>query len=383
MDSKLTLLGLATRLAKESGQSKGFCENFLREFCNTLSLKIMEGEAVRVKHLGTFRAVPVQPRRSVDVSSGDNIEIAAHYKVSFTPAKDLARALNAPFSSFQTMPLPDDVPAESLGEAEPKGEPDAGQEADTDSHPDKTAVINTATPSDKPESSEAQSSKPKTKHRPACAPTTTVSGILDADPAPRATDTLHTDPGPKASGRGDFITGVIVGILACILTASIILLIECFFLIPPVQEHRHRIDLDKIDPSEHWDDLPAWRYPDRTYPDDPPSNKSNEEGDLPKTPSDTVAAAQDGAKDKEKVIMDTITLSRFLTTMAKDHYGNFNLWPYIYEENSAKLGHPDRIRPGTPVVIPPLSKYGVSADNPEDIKKAKTKGAAIYARYRR
>ena len=68
--------------------------------------------------------------------------------------------------------------------------------------------------------------------------------------------------------------------------------------------------------------------------------------------------------------------------MAKDHYGNYNLWPIIYEENKAFLGHPDRIRPGTRVVVPPLSKYGVDPDNPEDIARAKKKGVEIYARYK-
>ena len=83
----------------------------------------------------------------------------------------------------------------------------------------------------------------------------------------------------------------------------------------------------------------------------------------------------------DKKVYDTISTTRYLTTMAKDHYGNYNLWPYIYKENSKILGHPDRIRPGTKVVIPPLSKYGVDPKNPEDIKKAKKLGVEIYSRY--
>ncbi len=79
---------------------------------------------------------------------------------------------------------------------------------------------------------------------------------------------------------------------------------------------------------------------------------------------------------------DTITRTRYLTTMAKEHYGNYNLWPYIYEENKSFLGHPDRIRPGTQVVIPDLAKYGVDPKNPADIDRAKRKGVAIYARYK-
>lgn len=84
----------------------------------------------------------------------------------------------------------------------------------------------------------------------------------------------------------------------------------------------------------------------------------------------------------DKKVYDTISKTRYLTTMAKDHYGNYNLWPIIYEENKAFLGHPDRIRPGTRVVVPPLSKYGVDPDNPEDIARAKKKGVEIYARYK-
>ena len=84
----------------------------------------------------------------------------------------------------------------------------------------------------------------------------------------------------------------------------------------------------------------------------------------------------------DRKVYDTISKTRYLTTMAKDHYGNYNLWPIIYEENKSFLGHPDRIRPGTQVVIPPLSKYGVDPSNPADVAKAKKKGVEIYSRYK-
>lgn len=81
-------------------------------------------------------------------------------------------------------------------------------------------------------------------------------------------------------------------------------------------------------------------------------------------------------------VYDTITTKRFLTTMAKEHYGDYNLWPYIYDENRSILGHPDRIKPGTRVVIPPADKYGIDANNPECVKQAKRRGVEIYAKYR-
>ncbi len=82
-------------------------------------------------------------------------------------------------------------------------------------------------------------------------------------------------------------------------------------------------------------------------------------------------------------VYDVVTTTRYLTTIASEHYGNFNLWPYIYEENKAILGHPDRIKPGTRIVVPPLSKYGVNPKNKSDIDKAKKMGKEIYSRYRK
>lgn len=103
----------------------------------------------------------------------------------------------------------------------------------------------------------------------------------------------------------------------------------------------------------------------------------DEETKTSKAMSDAVAT-----QPSDKKVYDTISTTRYLTTMAKDHYGNYHLWPYIYMENQKFLGHPDRIRPGTKVVIPSLSKYNVDPKNPNDIAKAKKLGTEIYSRYK-
>lgn len=81
------------------------------------------------------------------------------------------------------------------------------------------------------------------------------------------------------------------------------------------------------------------------------------------------------------IAYDRIGTARFLITMSREYYGNPNFWPYIYEENRAKFGHPDKIAPGTTVLVPSLKKYGVNPNNPSDVEKAKRKGKEIYARY--
>ena len=88
-------------------------------------------------------------------------------------------------------------------------------------------------------------------------------------------------------------------------------------------------------------------------------------------------------KPSDQVIYDTVTPTAGLGSMARKHYGNYHFWPYIYKENEKILGHPDRIKAGTRVVVPMLSKYGVDKNNKKDIEKAKNMGAEIYSRYKK
>lgn len=86
--------------------------------------------------------------------------------------------------------------------------------------------------------------------------------------------------------------------------------------------------------------------------------------------------------DTVAVVVDKITSTRYLTTMARHHYGDMNFWVYIYEENSDKLDHPNKIKPGTEVVIPPKEKYNINVFDTLSIEIAKEKAKEIYAKYR-
>ena len=123
--------------------------------------------------------------------------------------------------------------------------------------------------------------------------------------------------------------------------------------------------------------------PDKSKSEPEPAAKEPEvqQPEVQKSAPETETEPPVPTQPSDKKVYDTITKTRYLTTMAKDHYGNYHLWPYIYQENEKILGHPDRIRPGTKVVVPPLSKYGVNPDNKADIDKAKKLGNEIYARY--
>ena len=80
---------------------------------------------------------------------------------------------------------------------------------------------------------------------------------------------------------------------------------------------------------------------------------------------------------------DTISRSRFLTSMSRTYYGDYHFWVYIYEENKDFLENPNAIPPGTVVVIPPAEKYGINKNDPESLKAAIDKAAEIMKPYER
>ena len=72
----------------------------------------------------------------------------------------------------------------------------------------------------------------------------------------------------------------------------------------------------------------------------------------PVEPSTTAPAP----KAKAEPVYDTVTKSRYLSILAKEHYGVKNYWIFIYEANP-ELGNPNKIAPGTRVLIPDRSTF--------------------------
>ena len=88
-------------------------------------------------------------------------------------------------------------------------------------------------------------------------------------------------------------------------------------------------------------------------------------------PEDTVPVSAIETKQEVPVVYDTVTPHRFLATMAREHYGVMEYWIFIYEENKSSLpSNPNRITPGTRVIIPPVDKYVPSGNRAEGRAKA-------------
>lgn len=410
MNEKITLPSLVQQLALKTGDTRKQSEDFIKEFFNLVSASLQEGEQVKVKSLGVFKTVTVGARKSVNVSTGEETLIPIHRKVVFVPSKDIAERVNDPFEMFDTVEVNDDVFDENHKD---EGEQVVEEEKnDNNATSPQINISNQTLPADQIELKFEKESSNHDKND-------NVSVVKDNDVSTKeyASDSREdesTEFPIQKSGREEindsrdenqilnthlshyeeykdeqnhyssesrsrfgigYLSGFISAIVICGLVFS-----GWYFIDWNSFKFKNDIESKQNSQTPVFDDPLIITEPD---------SKQIANNDANKTVDNSVVNEETNPDDKDvptspsdRKVYDTISETRYLSTMAKDHYGNFNLWPYIYMENQAFLGHPDRIKPGTKVVIPPLSKYNVKADSPEDVAKAKKLGVQIYSKFK-
>lgn len=425
----------------------------MREFFTLISEQLESGDSVKIKGFGTFRLSRVEPRKSVDVTTGQPMEISGHSKVVFIPAKELADAVNTPFEAFTVVEIDDNIDLQSI-ELDEIPQPREDVESDVEetimeditdyTHDNDGMTEDESSPKEEvseeglsekvltveytdeiAESSEDESSEEEDNtveddsqvedNSPAEEENTvedesTVDDECQVEEEVSVEDDSHADDeesaedshstcfigGPvsynrqqKSNIRNNWTKGFLMGMLACLVLIIAGVGITAFLIWPDQLKTEWHNIFSSNDNVEKTDIKLAEATQPETQ-DLKRDEKLSEGTDNTKSiESETAEVGNIAIATEEKVptppsdavVYDTISKTRYLTTMAKAHYGNYHLWPIIYEENKAKLGHPDRIRPGTPVVIPTLNKYGIDPFNKKDIEKIKKMGIEIYARY--
>lgn len=411
MSEKITLPGLVARLSERTGDTRRESEDFIKQLFAVIAAKLEEGESVRVRGLGVFKTIEVEQRKSVNVNTGQENLIAAHRKVVFVPSKEMAALVNEPFSMFRTIELEDDeIDDIDEGVTEPDVSVTATERVPETIEEDSPEAIT----EDAPEAIVEDSSDAfgtlyqinEEEERSLTSETVDNDAEKDADDdADSAQQEPETPAGNESHNSDDekvesvceedaenievnapvkkrakrywrgFVAGFVTAFLLAAVTVAII------FMVKPASGNA---DADKQIAEVAALPEPATQ-PDSVINDSKivaqPSQSEESAGQ-----KETVEQTADDAvptQPSDKKTYDVISKTRYLTTMAKDHYGNYHLWPYIYKENEKILGHPDHIRPGTKVVVPPLSKYGVNPNDAGDIAKAKKMGVEIYARYKK
>ena len=101
MDAKLNQSDLIALLAKGSNISMAKAELFTKNFFELIIEGLEQDGIVKINGLGTFKVTEVASRGSVNVNTGEKIEIKGHKKLVFIPADALKDSVNQPFAMFE------------------------------------------------------------------------------------------------------------------------------------------------------------------------------------------------------------------------------------------------------------------------------------------
>ena len=411
MNSKVTFPELVDAVAAANDCPKRVSEMFLKELFTVISDALRNGESVRVRGLGLFKLTNVEARKSVNVNTGEEMEIPSHRKVTFVPEKGLADAINAPFAGFETVVLDDSLTEEELQRLVAEDEPQVPEAASAELW---LAQDEATEPEPAEEAGKLQAETPKPpmiEIKPEDTPELADEKVEDTKPSDdceedmndnryiekNATDEMRPPvpntpeviqpaysgdynipedddeeeyvPERAHSSRNDgFVRGFIWGALTMF---ALYLVVGGSYYMWQHMETQKIIDTargtDSIAGEEAIDELIEATAPSESPQPEPQAAPS--EGEAATAAPEAAKPAPESPKAKEPVY-DEVTERQFLSKIATKHYGHPDFWVYIYEENRDIIKNPNTIAPGTRVVVPPAEKYGIDKKNKGSLRAA-------------
>lgn len=102
---KISVSEIVDMMIQNKNLTRKSTEDFVKVLLSIIEDALIEGEVVKVKGLGTFKPQWNEPRKSVDVNTGNEILIGGYNKVVFVPENDLRDLINQPFAHLESVEL--------------------------------------------------------------------------------------------------------------------------------------------------------------------------------------------------------------------------------------------------------------------------------------
>ena len=387
MNEKISFPDLVGLLSSKMNITKKEAETFLKEFFTVSTEVITSGEELRINGLGLFKPIWVEARGSINVQTGEPVEIPGHYKLSFIPDKVLREAVNAPFSSFSVEVLNDHVPIEDMT-AVPSQDIDENndicntenvelqdskeiREKEEEDEPIEPAheYIQEDKSADEESSESTVSSQEIEKFQEEI-----IQPELETKVEEKEED-CYEDYLRKSASRKSFWWGVLsaFGIIIICLAGGIFFMGNDSPYVVKIGEYTLSLGKQSIDSR------PMNNNPESVVL---PENKDTlSEMEKDSVLKDSVISASPLAAPEVKPVIETIRSGVFLTTLARKYFGHKAFWVYIYEENKDVIKNPNQVPIGTRLTIPSASKYDIDANNRTSVENAKALAAKIQSRY--
>ena len=387
MDAKLNHSDLSALLAKQAEISGAKAEVFTKAFFDIVLEGLEQDGMVKINGLGTFKVTDVASRSSVDVNTGEKIEIKGHKKLTFLPADSLKEKVNQPFAMFEPVEIDesyvDDSEEPAMNETEAQEEATAMEDtpvttpceepvtveepaAAEEAKPAEDAEIpaikeervtkEEETPADEPVSEEVPAVEEAKEEAKETAAEPVSENAASEQPAPKEVKNSYpiTEPAPAAAKpttnrkRGVIYT---LFIIAAILVAVIIYLRPQLFGI--VATGKETVATVETTPTKVVEEV----KPDSVevaaeQPIEEPYTFAMVDELAVKsvgsiTRGDTLLYVAN-----DTIATHTVAADETLVRISLKYYGDKRLWPYIVQYN--KLDNPNGLSKGMELLIPRL-----------------------------
>lgn len=371
MKQTIAISAFAGMLARQSGYTSDFCEHFVLEMFKTVADALKESNEVTIKGLGQF---------SVDESGN----------VEFSPDPVFAADVNAPFDCFEPEPLDEDVTDEILSADEENISDDSSAKAVENemevAAPENPTDIQSVNQTDL--TSEDMTEDMSNNIRPEVVEDEIVTdeNHNEGKKSEQKTDVGTSEPVYESELSsadteiteevGDFNVHIcstrprkfpIWGFVCGMAVGAIVGAAATYFILVPRGQAESSEEIKKDE--QHVAELLGEKITAASA--DTMSEVCPDTITTPTVLTETTVPVA----EKDTVIYDTVTST--LAQLSRKHFGSYEFWVYIYEENRDVISDPDRVEPNTRVRIPDAKKYGIDANDKSSIKKALAKSSEI------
>lgn len=345
MADKLSWTELRRLLANRAGVSEKEANLFLNAFNTQIIEALKQDKQVKINGLGTFKLQSVAPRKSVNVTTGEEIIIEGYNKIAFAPevgVKELVEktSLVAEQSSAASLATENIDPLQKLGE----------QAAEiVDLLADLGQAVKTEEPIVEP--------KPIVEPEPIIEPTPIIEPEPIIEPTPIVEPKPIIEPKPivpptpapvstssKKEKKSHTGWKICIAILLCLLIAGGV----GYYFFPQYIE-------------KYIECAKAYIQPTEVTPIVTDTIGTIDEVVVTDTIAEAITTNTETDSIESPIYEELITIEPMhkdsrLAWMAMRYYGAKIYWPYLYDANKDCISNPNDIEVGTPIRVPRLTE---------------------------
>lgn len=356
MADKLSWTELRKAIASRAGVSEKKAGVFLGAIQAQLVEALKTEKQVKINGLGTFRVQAVAPRKSVNVTTGEDILIEGYNKLAFTPeagVKELIEKGERREASGESAVID---PIQKLGAQAEEivdilGELGQSPKASTEPEPEPVVV---------PEPEPVVVPEPE----PVVVPEPEPEPVKEPEPEPEYEPIIVHEP-EKKKKKSHFWRDTLI----CMLVLIAMLAAGYFFLRQELSDIiRSFIKPTQTEQMAEQPKVVAQEAEEPVVDETDAQKELIPKGELSQDEilAEFLAASEEEAKEVQEeekeeeqgglLATEAIREGSRLTWISKRYYGSKVYWPYIYNANRDVISNPSHIDVGTPIRIPKLTQ---------------------------